>query len=65
MVFLNRLEKYAERRVLSKMQFGLQENVSCIEKINHMLERGSKIYSCFLDVRKTLDMVCFISYLQN
>ena len=58
-VLLNRLEKYAEHReFLSKMQFGFQEGVSCIEAsfiiletINHMLERGSKIFSCFLDVR--------------
>ena len=26
-----------------------------LETINHMLERGSKIFSCFLDVRKAFD----------
>ena len=43
------------------MQFGFQEGVECtkvsftiIETINHMLERGSKVFSCFLDVRKAL-----------
>ena len=46
------------------MQFGFQEGVGCIETsfiiletIDHMLERGSKIFSCFLDVRKTFDTV--------
>ena len=65
MVLLNRLEKYAERRgFFLKMQFGFQESVGCIEAsfiilktINHMLERGSKIFSCFLDVRKAFDTV--------
>ena len=65
MVLLNRLENYAERRgFFLKMQFGFQEGVGCIEAsciiletINHMLERGSKIFSCFLDVRKAFDMV--------
>ena len=45
----------------SEMQFGFQEGVGCtvasftiIETINHMLERGSKVFSCFLDVRKAL-----------
>ena len=65
MVLLNRLEKYAERRgFFSNMQFGFQEGVGCIEAsfiiletINHMLELGSKIFSCFLDVRKAFDTV--------
>ena len=46
------------------MQFGFQEGVGCIEAsfpiletINHMLERGSKVFSCFLDVRKAFDTV--------
>ena len=44
------------------MQFGFQEGVGCIEAsfiiletIDHMLERESKIFSCFLDVRKAFD----------
>ena len=65
MVLLNRLDKYTERRgFFSKMQFGFQEAVDCIEAsfftletTNHMLERGSKIFSCFLDVRKAFDTV--------
>ena len=65
MVLLNGLETYAKRRgFFSKMQFGFQEGVGCIEAsfitlktINHMLERGSKIFSCFLDVRKAFDTV--------
>ena len=28
-----------------------------LETINHMLEQGSKIFSCFLDVRKAFDTV--------
>ena len=60
MILLNRLEKYAAQMGLfSEMQFGFQEDVGCteasftiIETINHMLERGSKVFSCFLDVRK-------------
>ena len=48
----------------SEMQFGFQEGVRCteasftiIETINHILERGSKVFSCFLDVRKAFDTV--------
>ena len=36
---------------------GFQEGSGCIDTIHetiiHMLERGSKMFSCFLDVRKT------------
>ena len=48
----------------SEMQFGFQEGVGCteasftiIETRNHMLERGSKIFNFFLDVRKAFDTV--------
>ena len=48
----------------SEMQFGFQETVGCneasftiLETINHMLERVSKVFSCFLDVRKAFDTV--------
>ena len=65
MTLLSRLEKYAAQMgFFSEMQFGFQEGVGCteasftiIETINHMLERGTKIFSCFLDVRKTFDTV--------
>ena len=65
MVLLNRLEKYAvQMGFFSEMQFGFQEGVGCyeapftiLETINHMLERGSKIFSCFLDVRKACNTV--------
>ena len=64
-ILLNRLENYASHnQYFSEMQFGFQEGVGCIEAsftiletINHMLERGSKIFSCFLDVRKAFDTV--------
>ena len=46
------------------MQFGFQEGVGCIEApfviletIAYMLERGSKVFSCFLDVRKAFGTV--------
>ena len=65
MVLLNRLEKFAEQQGLfSNMQFGFKEGVGCteasftiLESINHMLERGSKVFGCFLDVRKAFDTV--------
>ena len=66
-ILLNRLKKYAAQMGLtffSEMHFGFQKGVGCtevsftiIETINHMLERGSKVFSCFLDVRKTFDTV--------
>ena len=65
MILLNTLEKCAAQMgFFSEMQFGFQEGVGCtetsftiIETINHMLERGSKVFSCFLDVRKAFDTV--------
>ena len=65
MVLLNRLEKFAAARgYFSELQFGFREGVGCIEAsftiletINHMLERGSKVFSWFLDVRKAFDTV--------
>ena len=66
MVLLNRLEKFAaDRGYFSELQFGFREGVGCIEAsftiletINHMLERGSKVFSCFLDVRKAFLSIC-------
>ena len=60
MVLLDRLEKFAgENAYFSNLQFGFQEGVGCLEasftileSINHMLERGNKVFACFLDVRK-------------
>ena len=65
MVLLNRLENYAKQnRLFSNLQFGFQEGVGCteasfsiLELINHMLKRGSKVFGCFLDVRKAFDTV--------
>ena len=65
MIILNRLEKFASQAgYFSEMQFEFQEGSGCIEAsftiletINHMLERGSKMFSCFLDVRKAFDTV--------
>ena len=65
MVLLDRLEKFAgENAYFSNLQFGFQEGVGCLEasftileSINHMLERGNKVFACFLDVRKAFDAV--------
>ena len=65
MVLLNRLEKFAaDRGYFSELQFGFREGVGCIEAsftiletINHVLKRESKVFSCFLDVRKAFDTV--------
>ena len=50
--------------LFSDMQFGLKEGVGCteasftiLETINHMLEHGSKVFGCFLDVRNAFDTV--------
>ena len=66
MVLLKRLENFAEQMgFFSNMQFGFKEGVGCteasfaiLESINYMLERGNKVFSCFLDVRKAFDTVC-------
>ena len=65
MILLNRLEKFAKQKgFLSNLQFGFEEDVGCIETsftvletINHLFERGSKVFGCFLDVRKAFDTV--------
>ena len=58
MILLNRLEKYAAQMgFFSEMQFGSEAFFTIIETINHMLERGSKFFSCFLDFRKAFDTV--------
>ena len=52
----NRLENYAShKQYFSEMRFGFQEGVGCIEAsftiletLNHMLERGCKIFGYFL-----------------
>ena len=62
MILLNRLAKFAAQKGhFSELQFGFSEGVGCIEAsftilktINHMLERASKVFSCFLYVRKHL-----------
>ena len=63
MVLLNRLEKFAADGGYFS-EFGFREGVGCIEAsftiletINYMLERGSKVFSCFLEVRKAFDTV--------
>ena len=65
MILLNRLDNFAARKgFFSRIHFGFQEGVGCteasftiLETINHMLERGSKVFSFFLDVRKAFGTV--------
>ena len=65
MILLNRLDNFAAHKgFFSEMQFCFQEGVGCteasftiLETINHMLERGSKVFGCFLDVRGAVDTV--------
>ena len=65
MILLNRLEKCAiDNEHFSELQFGFREGVGCIEAsftiletINYMLERGSKVFSCFFDICKVFDTV--------
>ena len=65
MIILNKSEKLViQVGYFLQMQFGFQEGSGCIEAyfmilktINHMLERGSKMLICFLDVQKAFDTV--------
>ena len=65
MILVNRLRQFASQKgYFSQMQFGFQEGVGCVEAsftiletISHMLEMESKIFRCFLDVRKAFDTV--------
>ena len=65
MILLNRLDNFAAHKdFFSEMQFGFQEGVgsteasfTILETIIHVLERGSKVFNCFLDVRKAFDTV--------
>ena len=65
MMLLNKLESFAkDKGLFSDMQFGFKEGVGCteasftiLEAINHMIERGSNVFTCFLDVRKAFDTV--------
>ena len=59
-----RLNFGAHKGFFSELQFGLQKGVGCTEAsftvlktINHMLERRSKVFSCFLNVCKAFDTV--------
>ena len=62
-MILLRLDNFAAHKgFFSEMQFGFQEGVgrteasfTILETIYHMLELGSKVFSCFLDFRKAFD----------
>ena len=65
MILLNRFDNFAAHKgFFSEIQFGFQEGVGCtkasftiLEAINHIVECGSKVFSCFIDVWKALDTV--------
>ena len=65
MILLNGLDNCAAHKgFFFEMQFGFQEGVGCTEALfsilettNHMFERCSKVFSCFLDVRKDFDTI--------
>ena len=65
MIIVNRLEKFASQAgYFLEMQFGFQEGSGCIEAsftiletINHLMERGSKMCICFIDLQKAFDTV--------
>ena len=65
MILLTGLDNFAAHKgFFSEMQFGFHEGVGCteasfiiLETVNHILERGSKVFSCFLDVREAFDTV--------
>ena len=62
MVILKHLEKFAkDKNYFSHLQFEFKNGTRCIEAslsineaISHFVERGSKVFACFLDVRKYL-----------
>ena len=64
-MLLKRIEKFAsERNYFSDLQFGFKEGVGCteasftiLETINHIIERGGKVFACYLDVKKAFDTV--------
>ena len=66
MILLRKLEQIAEGKgYFSHMQFGFSEGVGgCLEAsyvisecIDQLLEKGGKVFACFLDVRKAFDPV--------
>ena len=73
MILLSRLEIFAKQKgFFSEMQFGFQDGIGCIEAsftiletIDHLLERGCKIFSCSFDVRKAFDTVWTDDLLYN
>ena len=78
MVLLNRPERFAkDKGLFPGMQFGFREGVVCteasftiLEVINHMIERGSNVFTCFFKTsakRLTLFglMVSFLSCSSN
>ena len=66
MVLLDRLEKFVGENVCLFFERTiwipggsrlLEASFTIPESMNHMLERGNKLFACFLDVRKAFDTV--------
>ena len=65
MILLKRFEDFAgSKSYFSPLQFGFKKSVGCLEasfviseSVNHKLERGNKVFSCFLNVKKAFDTV--------
>ena len=65
MILSKRLEDFARSKCyFSPLQFGFEKSVGCLEasfvvseSVNHKLECGNKVFSCFLDVKKAFDTV--------
>ena len=65
MILVNRLKTVCiTKRIFFPNAVWIPEGVGCVEAsftiletCSHMLERGSKIFGCFLDVRKAFDTV--------
>lgn len=62
-VILTRIEKCGLLKSLNPLQHGFQRNKSCKmtsliyqESVNYCLERGTNLYTCFLDASKAFDM---------
>ena len=65
MILLKRLEDFARSiSYFSPLQFGFKKSVGCLEtsfvtseSVNHKLDCGNKVFSCFLDGSKAFDTV--------
>ena len=65
MILLKRIEDFdRSKSYFSPLQCGFKKPVGCLEasfviseSVNHKLERGNKVFSCCVDVKKAFDTV--------